>query len=103
MPSLIDLTQQGRKVEAHGPWPRIVVDMPSWNAAVRDLAQGRLSLLGIWGEVSMVHMALMDADSAEVAVISLDCPDRSYPSVGAHHPPALRLERTINDLFGFSA
>jgi Ni,Fe-hydrogenase III large subunit len=51
----------------------------------------------------MVHMALMDADTEEVAVISLDCPDRSYPSVGAHHPPALRLERTINDLFGLSA
>ena len=25
-----------------------------------------------------------------------------YPSVGKHHPPAMRLERTINDLFGLS-
>ena len=40
---------------------------------------------------------------AEIAIVSLDCPDRSYPSVGRHHPPALRLERTINDLFGLSA
>ena len=30
-------------------------------------------------------------------------PDLSYPSVGSHHPPALRLERAINDLFGLSA
>jgi Ni,Fe-hydrogenase III large subunit len=45
----------------------------------------------------------MDGDTAEIAVVSLDCPDRSYPSVGKHHPPALRLERTINDLFGLSA
>ena len=41
--------------------------------------------------------------TAEIAVVSLDCPDRSYPSVGMHHPPALRLERTVNDLFGLSA
>src|ERR1700732_3430845 len=103
MPSLIDLTQQGRKVEAHGPWPRMEVDAPSWNSAARDLARGRLSLLGLWGEASMVHMAIMDGDTAEVAVVSLECPDRFYPSVGAHHPPALRLERTISDLFGLSA
>ena len=39
----------------------------------------------------------------KIAVVSLDCPDRVYPSVSQHHPPALRLERTINDLFGLSA
>ena len=43
------------------------------------------------------------ADTAEIAIVSLDCPDRTFPSVGKHHPPALRLERTINDLFGLSA
>jgi len=48
-------------------------------------------------------MAIMDGDTAEIAIVSLDCPDRSFPSVGMHHPPALRLERTINDLFGLSA
>jgi Ni,Fe-hydrogenase III large subunit len=57
----------------------------------------------IWGEPSTVHMAMMDGDTAEIAVLSLDCPGRSFPSVGLHHPPALRLERTINDLFGLSA
>ena len=65
--------------------------------------QGRLSLLGLWGEPSMVHMAILDEAAADVAIVSLDCPDRSYPSVGRHHPPALRLERTVNDLFGLSA
>jgi Ni,Fe-hydrogenase III large subunit len=48
-------------------------------------------------------MAVIDRDTAEVAVISLDCPSRVYPSVSQHHPPAIRLERTINDLFGLSA
>ena len=50
-----------------------------------------------------MHMAMMDERTAEIAIISLDCPDCSYPSVGQHHPPAIRLERTIRDLFGLAA
>ena len=64
---------------------------------------GHWSLLGLWGEPAAVHMAILDERTADIAVISLDCPDRSYPSVGARHPPALRLERTVNDLFGLTA
>ena len=48
-------------------------------------------------------MAVMDERAADIAVVSLDCPDKSYPSVGMHHPPALRLERAVNDLFGLAA
>ena len=48
-------------------------------------------------------MAIIDEQTAEIAVVSLNCPDRSYPSIGRHHPPALRLERAIHDLFGLSA
>src|SRR5438034_178074 len=103
MPSLIDLTLEGRKVGQHRPWPRVVVDASVWTFAAAELAHGRWSLLGLWGEPATVHMAIMDGDTAEIAVISLDCPDRTFPSVGKHHPPALRLERTINDLFGLSA
>ena len=103
MPSLIDLTLEGRSIQQHKPWPRAVVDASVWEVAASILAQGRWRLLALWGEPSTVHMAIMDGDTAEIAVVSLDCPDRSYPSVGKHHPPALRLERTINDLFGLSA
>jgi len=103
MPSLIDLMLEGRKVRHHKPWPRAVVDASVWEVAASILAQGRWRLLALWGEPATVHMAIMDGDTAEIAVVSLDCPDRSYPSVGKHHPPALRLERTINDLFGLSA
>jgi Ni,Fe-hydrogenase III large subunit len=103
MPSLIDLMLEGRKVQQHGSWPRVVVDAPVWQFAVSELAHGRWSLLDLWGETATVHMAIMDEDTAEIAVVSLDCPDRGFPSVGKHHPPALRLERTINDLFGLSA
>lgn len=103
MPSLIDLMLEGRPVQQHRPWPRATVDASVWTFAASELAHGRWSLLGLWGEPSTVHMAIMDGHTAEVATVSLDCPDRTYPSVGKHHPPALRLERAINDLFGLSA
>jgi Ni,Fe-hydrogenase III large subunit len=103
MPSLIDLMLEGRQVQQHSPWPRVVVDAPVWKFATSELAQGRWSLLGLWGEPSTVHMAITDEQTAEIAVVSLDCPDRAYPSVSQHHPPAFRLERTIHDLFGLVA
>jgi Ni,Fe-hydrogenase III large subunit len=103
MPSLIDLMLEGREVQQHRPWPRAVVDASVWNFAASELRYGRWGLLGLWGEPSTVHMAILDQYTAEVAIVSLDCPDRSYPSVGMHHPPALRLERAVNDLYGLSA
>src|SRR4051794_6410098 len=103
MPSLIDLMPEGRKIRQHNPWPRAVVDVSVWKSAASELAKGHWNLLGLWGEPAAVHMAIMDGATAEIAVVSLDCPDRIFPSVGMHHPPALRLERAINDLFGLSA
>src|ERR1700682_3667345 len=103
MPSLIDLMLEGRKVQHHRPWPRAMVDTSVWKFAAGELAQGRWSLLDLWAEPASVHMAIMDGQAAKIATVSLDCPDHDYPSVGLHHPPALRLERTINDLFGLTA
>jgi Ni,Fe-hydrogenase III large subunit len=106
MPSLTDLMLQGRDIPYHKPWPRAVVDVAAWTFTASELAKGRWNLLALWGEPATVHMAIMDGDTgdtADIAVVSLECPDRRFPSVGLHHPPALRLERTINDLFGLSA
>ena len=103
MPSLNELMKEGREVRHHRPWPRAVVDARLWNFAAGELAAGNWSLLGLWGEPSTIHMAIKDETTAEIAVVSLDCPDRSYPSVAAGHPPALRLERSARDLFGLSA
>src|SRR5579863_5752765 len=103
MPSLTDLIRHCHKAPQHRPWPRAVVDASLWSRAANELAQGHYDLLALWGEPSAVHMAIIDQAAAEVAVLSLDCPDHVYPSVGLRHPPALRLERTINDLFGLSA
>src|SRR5258705_2637883 len=103
MPSVIDPMLEGRKVPQHSPWPRAMVDADLWKFAAGELAHGRWSLLDLWAEPTSVHMAIMDGQTAEIATVSLDCPDHNYPSVGLHHPPALRLERAINDLFGLTA
>ena len=58
-------------------------------------------MLGLWSDGEAVHMALhRRGRRRELLVISLPCPERRFPSVGATHPPALRLERTIRDLYG---
>jgi Ni,Fe-hydrogenase III large subunit len=84
----------------HRPWPRVLVDPGMWRYTVNRLADGSLTLLSLWGEPGRVHMAVLAAGSPPVAVLSLNCPDNHYPSVGAHHPPAIRLERAVRDLFG---
>jgi Ni,Fe-hydrogenase III large subunit len=100
MPSLIDLNLEGLQVARHRPWPRTVVDSAVWSFAAKMLAERRWRLLSLWGEPGMVHMALFDARSNEVGAISLACPNGTFPSVAAQHPPALRLERSIADLYG---
>ncbi len=103
MPQLADLMHKGRKIAEHRPWPRVVVDAAGWSRAADELAQGLCNLLALWGEPSAVHMAISDTAGSEIVVLSLDCPGHAYPSVGMRHPPAIRLERAIGDLFGLSA
>ena len=103
MPSLTDLTLAGRRIEQHAPWPRTVVDAEVWNFAGSELAYGHWQLLGLWGEPAAVHMAIFDDRVREIAVVSLQCLDGLFPSIGRYHPPALRLERTVCDLFGLVA
>jgi Ni,Fe-hydrogenase III large subunit len=102
MPGLSDLVREGSRVQGHAPWPRAVVDPAVWNFAAGRIAAGHWSLLGLWGEAAAVHMALLDESADAAAIISLDCPDGRYPSVGQRHAPALRLERAARDLFGLT-
>ena len=97
--ALID-TIEGERVEHHRPWPRVVVREGAWRLATEALASGRLVLLGLWGDTGAVHMALLDEGAADIAVVTLPCADGKFPSVGARHPPAVRLERAIHDLYG---
>src|SRR4249919_254936 len=90
-------------VEGHRPWPRAVVAEEGWQQAINQLTTGQCSLFGLWGDAPEVHMALLDEESGDVAVVSYACKGGKYPSVAARHPPAIRLERAIRDLFGLEA
>ena len=91
----------GRIVAIHRPWTRIEVRADTWMEATDRLHRGAVTLLGLWGESQAVHMVVADArDPGRILVLSLACPDGSYPSVGRTHAPAIRLERAAADLFG---
>jgi Ni,Fe-hydrogenase III large subunit len=74
------------------------VDRDGWIAAGARLAAGEASLLGLWGDTGRVYLASLAGGAVEV--IALPCPEGGFPSIGRVHAPAIRLERTIRDLFG---
>jgi hypothetical protein len=71
--------------------------------AADQLACGLWTLLGLWGDTDRVHMAVLDGQSSDIGILSLECPGGSFPSIGMRHAPAIRLERAIHDLFGYDA
>ncbi|HUO53496.1 MAG TPA: nickel-dependent hydrogenase large subunit [Rhodoblastus sp.] len=93
---------QWAPIASHRPWPRRVVDNEMWLQLAERLAAGEFTLLGLWGEPGAVHLALLGGSSA-VAIASLACPDNAFFSIAAHHPPASRFERAIQDLHGLRA
>ncbi len=92
-----ELASLALRVEGHSPWPRILVDDDGWHSAITQLATGQADLVSIWGDSPYVHMALMRG--GHIIVVTLAAPNGSYPSVGLMHPPAIRLERALHDLF----
>ena len=103
MPNLSEILDAFPEIENHRPWPRRLVDAASWRALTELLAEGEISLLGLWGDAGHVHMAVLATEPWSIAVASLACANGKFPSVGRHHAPAIRLERTIHDLFGHEA
>ncbi len=103
MLALSDLIAASTPVSDHRPWPRVMVDQDNWRKAGAALAAGDLTLLGLWGETNCVHLALLDEGARAIAVLTLDCPERRFASIGALHPAAIRLERAMQDLFGLEA
>jgi Ni,Fe-hydrogenase III large subunit len=99
--ALGDLLAAGEAVAAHRPWPRAIVPAEVWAEAAHQLRDGHLTLLGLWGDAGTVHMAVLDEGTWQGAVLSLRCAEGRFPSVGRLHPPAIRLERMIADVFGF--
>src|SRR5215469_3202456 len=99
MAAMLD-TIEGRKIAGHRPFPRLVVDEDGWRFAASQLSAGHWTLLGLWGDTGAVHMAVLDEGAREIAVVTIPCPNGRFPSVGALHPAAIRLERAVRDLFG---
>jgi Ni,Fe-hydrogenase III large subunit len=82
------------------------VDAAAWAAAADGLAAGDLAagepvLLGLWGDADRVRMATHAQGAMQL--LELACPDGAFPSVGARHAPAVRLERALCDLTGLRA
>ncbi|MDR3539052.1 MAG: NADH-quinone oxidoreductase subunit C [Acetobacteraceae bacterium] len=100
MSALAALVEAGALAAAHQPFPCVAVDVATWEQAIDGLVAGETTLLSVWGDIGRVRMALLGPDSPAIAVLSLECPDGRYPSIARLHPPAIRLERALRDLFG---
>src|ERR1700677_896663 len=98
------LVAMGHEIERHRPFPRAVVDATAWRRAAEHLGAGDCTLSSLWAEPGQVHMALLEPDALPViGVLTIACPGGRYPSIGALHPPAIRLERALRDLYGIEA
>jgi Ni,Fe-hydrogenase III large subunit len=87
-------------IENSRPWPRGLVGADGWRFAAAQLSHRLWELVALWAEPTVVHCAMRDVLSGESAILSLPCTHGAYTSLAQWHPPAMRLERTIRDLFG---
>ena len=76
-------------------------DVRAWSAFAEALGRGEGELLALFGDQGRVHMIVRDPDTNAVEMLTVAVEDGRYPSVGAHHAPAIRLERAIRDLYGY--
>ncbi len=77
---------------------RLDVTPDVWTSLAEGCAAGLGDLSALWADGSKVRMAL-NADGRR-AIVSLEADSGAYPSVAAHHVPAMRLERAMRDLHG---
>lgn len=82
-------------------WTPSLVDRRAWEQAAGRLQRAEESLLSLWGEPGRAHMALIESN--RISLLHLDCATGAFPSVGRLHPPAIRLERAMQDLAGLQA
>jgi Ni,Fe-hydrogenase III large subunit len=100
MPFLAEVIGRNQRVAHCRPWPRAIVQEKDWRLAGIQVADGRWTLLGLWGEAAAVHMAIFAPGSANIGILTYECPSGEFPSIAKLHAPAIRLERSIADLTG---
>ncbi len=94
--TLADLVA-GRDAGPDG-YVRLDVEPDAWTALAQGCAAGLHDLSALWADDELVCMALVG--HGRRAIVSLKTAAGAYPSVAAHHAPAIRLERAMRDLHG---
>lgn len=82
------------------PWPRYQVDSAAWSECGNALKAGEADLLALWCDPDEAHLALRTRKAGTPVVCSLALSKHAFPSIGQVHAPAIRLERSIRDLYG---
>jgi Ni,Fe-hydrogenase III large subunit len=100
---IANVTSRLQPAAAQNPWPFYAVEAATWTEIAQRLAAGQGDLLALWGEPDQIHLALRAPDLVKPCVVSIAVRGGTFPSIGRHHLPAIRLERAIRDLFGHVA
>jgi Ni,Fe-hydrogenase III large subunit len=79
---------------------RIEAGEALWTGLCKGCAAGWQDLSALWFDKGRMHMALWDSKARRGAIVSITAEGGAYPSAGLYHPPAMRLERAMRDLYG---
>ena len=82
-----------------GGFVRLDADDRLWTGLSKGCAAGLQNLGALWFDEGRMRMALWDSEGSFRAIVSMEARLGVYPSVGFHHPPAMRLERAMRDLY----
>jgi len=66
---------------AHHGWPRVAVDLDVWRAIGEALREGKLDLLGLWGDVGAVQCVMYEPATRQITSASLDARAGRVPSL----------------------
>ncbi|MCC6948538.1 MAG: hydrogenase expression protein HypE [Bradyrhizobiaceae bacterium] len=80
---------------------RITLDAAAWAERAAALGRGEGELFALFGDDGQVHMVVREPELGALEMLTVAVENGRYPSVGAQHAPAIRLERAIRDLFGY--
>ncbi len=98
--SAIEAASDEEEAAADG-FVRIWATDALWTGLAKGCAAGWHDFGALWYDGGHMHMALwqMGGSESQKAIVSLEARRGVYPSVSAHHVPAMRLERAMRDLY----
>jgi Ni,Fe-hydrogenase III large subunit len=91
------------KVPGPDGFIRLLVNVRDWIGLALGCANGMQDLLSLWIDAGSVHMAIGVSAEGIRLIVSLPLKRSGFPSVGKNHAPAIRLERTLQDIHGVKA